>query len=276
MDKKLGFIGCGNMSSAMIKGLILSKIVSPDCIKASDISIRKLDRMKDDLHILTTNNNKEVAEFADILVLAVKPKIYGQIISEIKDTVKDDVIVVTIAAGITMQTVKKQFGKNIKVVRAMPNIPAIIGKGMSSLSFNEHVLEEELNCVYKMFNGFGEVEIIDEKLMNVVTAVGSSSPALVYMFIQSLADGGVLNGLSRDVSYKMAAQAVLGAAKMVLETGEHPGELKDEVCSPGGTAIEAVYCLEREGFRRSIIEAINRCTKKSEKLGKEKNGKQES
>lgn len=272
MNKKIGFIGCGNMARAMITGLLSSNIAVPDSIIASNNTVGKLEVIKQDYGVETACNNKTVARFADILVLSVKPNKYKEIIEEIKNDVKKDVIIVTIAAGIKIRTVEAFFGKELKIVRAMPNIPAVVGEAMTALCCNGQVAEEELKTIEDIFSSFGLVEIIDEELLDVVTAVSASSPALVYMFIEALTDGAVLKGLSRDKAYRMVSQAVLGAAKMVLVTGKHPGLLKDSVCSAGGTAIEAVYSLEKKGFRGNVIEAIQRCTEKAEKLGAGMNG----
>ncbi len=272
MNKKIGFIGCGNMARAMITGLLNSNIAVPGSITASNSTVCKLEAIKQDYGIETTSDNKVAARFADILVLSVKPNKYKGVIEEIKNDVKKDAIIVTIAAGIRIRTVEASFGKELKVVRAMPNIPAVVGEAMTALCCNGQVAEEELKIIHDIFSSFGLVEIIDEELLDVVTAVSASSPALVYMFIEALTDGAVLKGLSRDKAYRMVSQAVLGAAKMVLVTGKHPGQLKDSVCSAGGTAIEAVYSLEKKGFRGHVIEAIQRCTEKAEKLGIGMNG----
>lgn len=273
MNKRIGFIGCGNMARAMITGLLNSNIAAPNSIIASNSTVSKLENAKKDYGIRTTPNNNEVAQFADILILSVKPNKYKGVIEEIKNVIKKDVIIVTIAAGIRIGTVEGYFGKDLKIVRAMPNIPAVVGEAMTALCCNGKVTEEEFKDIFDIFSSFGLVEIIDEELLDVVTAVSASSPALVYMFIEALTDGAVLKGLSRDKAYRMVSQAVLGAAKMVLVTGKHPGQLKDSVCSAGGTAIEAVYSLEKKGFRGHVIEAIQRCTEKAELLGIGMNGK---
>lgn len=272
MKKKIGFIGCGNMARAMITGLLNSNIAEPDHIIASNSTALKLEAVKKDYGIGTTLDNKEVARFADILILSVKPNKYKVIIEEIKNYINDEVIIVTIAAGIKIRTVEASFGKELKVVRAMPNIPAVVGEAMTALCCNGLVAEADMKAIHDIFNSFGLVEMIDEELLDVVTAVSASSPALVYMFIEALTDGAVLKGLPREKAYRMVSQAVLGAAKMVLVTGKHPGQLKDSVCSSGGTAIEAVYSLEKKGFRGHVIEAIQRCTEKAEKLGIGMNG----
>ena len=272
MSKKIGFIGCGNMARAIITGLLNSNIAEPDSIMASNNTALKLEAVKKDYGVGTTLDNRTVARFSDILVLAVKPNKCKGVIEEIKNYIKEDVIVVTIAAGIKIRTVEASFGKELKIVRAMPNIPAVVGEAMTALCCNSKVKEEDMKDIHDIFSSFGLVEIIDEDLLDVVTAVSASSPALVYMFIEALTDGAVLKGLSREKAYRMVSQAVLGAAKMVLVTGKHPGQLKDSVCSAGGTAIEAVYSLEKKGFRGHVIEAIQRCTEKAEKLGIGMNG----
>jgi pyrroline-5-carboxylate reductase len=262
----IGFIGCGNMAQAIIGGIIKARYVSNESIIASNPSNGKLQLVKDKYNILTTLNNIEVAKFADIIVLSVKPNKYDSVIGEIKDLIKPNAVVVSIAAGISIDFVERAFGKTIKVVRVMPNTPALVGEGMSALSFNPHVSLEEKLEVIKIFESFGKAETLDESLMDAVPAISGSSPAYVFMFIEALADGAVLSGIPRDKAYKMAAQSVLGAAKMVLETGKHPGELKDNVCSPGGTTIEAVYTLENNNFRGTIMSAMNSCTAKSKKM----------
>lgn len=271
MDKNIGFIGCGNMAQAMIGGILGSNIVSSKNVMGSDNWEKNLNIVKEKYGINTTYDNKEVAVFSDILILAVKPHIYPVVIEEIKNFVKEDVIIVTIAAGITINFTEKAFGRKLKVVRTMPNTPALVGEGMSAICSNSAVTKDELSDVVGLFQSFGKAEIIEERLMDAVPAVSGSSPAYVYMFIEALADGAVRDGIPREKAYKMAAQAVLGAAKMVLETGMHPGALKDNVCSPGGTTIEAVYTLERNNFRGTVIDAMKACTDKTVEISR-KNG----
>ena len=268
MNKTIGFIGCGNMAQAMIGGIVKSNLVSSDKVIASNPSNKSLNKVKEQYNILVTGDNKEVAQFSDILILAVKPYKYFEVIDEIKAALKKDVVIVTIAAGITLEHMSKALGDSAKVVRTMPNTPALVGEGMSALCANLNVEPEELEAVIKVFESFGNAEILEEKLIDIVPAVSGSSPAYVYMFIEALGDGAVLQGMPREKAYKMAAQAVLGAAKMVLETGEHPGKLKDNVCSPGGTTIEAVYTLEKNNFRAAVISAMESCTEKSIKMSK--------
>ena len=268
MNKTIGFIGCGNMAQAMIGGIIKSNLVSNERLIVSNPSDKNLSKVKEKYSVLTTNDNKEVAKFSDIVILAVKPYKYFEAIDEIKSYFKKDVVIVTIAAGITLEHMSNNLEDGAKVIRTMPNTPALVGEGMSAMCANKNVTQEELQQIVNIFESFGKVEILEEKLMDIVPAVSGSSPAYVYMFIEALADGAVLQGMPREKAYKMAAQAVLGAAKMVLETGEHPGKLKDDVCSPGGATIEAVYTLEKNNFRAAVISAMESCTEKVIKMGK--------
>lgn len=266
MSKKLGFIGAGNMAKAMMGGIIRNEIIPCDEIIASDAYAPSLVAAKESLNIETTENNLKVIEEAEVVVLAVKPQYYAAVINEIKDYVRENQIIVTIAPGQTLERLNSLFGKDVKIVRTMPNTPALVCEGITGVCHNDLVTKEELDYVCNILSGFGEAEVVGENLMDVVVSVSGSSPAYVYMFIEALADGAVADGMPRDKAYKFAAQAVMGSAKMVLETGKHPGELKDMVCSPGGTTIEAVRVLEEKGFRSSIIECMKACVNKARGL----------
>ena len=263
---KIGFIGTGNMGSAMMGGMVSSGIVDASNVMASDIFQAALDRISDQLNIATSTNNRDVVDFADIVFLAVKPQYLAGAIDGIKDMDFSNKIVVSIAAGQSIEKLTELFGKKLKLIRVMPNTPALVGEAMSALSPNELVSEDEADIVLHLFESFGKAEIVPEKLQDAVVGISGSSPAYVYMFIEALADGAVAEGMPRAQAYKFAAQAVLGSAKMVLETGEHPGVLKDAVCSPGGTTIEAVATLEALGFRNAVIEAERVCVEKSREL----------
>ena len=262
---KIGFIGTGNMGSAMMGGMVSSGIVAASNVMASDIFQAALDRISDQLNIATSTNNRDVVDFADIVFLAVKPQYLAGAIDGIKDMDFTGKIVVSIAAGQSIEKLTELFGKQLKLIRVMPNTPALVGEAMSALSPNE-LVSEEADIVLHLFESFGKAEIVPEKLQDAVVGISGSSPAYVYMFIEALADGAVAEGMPRAQAYKFAAQAVLGSAKMVLETGEHPGVLKDAVCSPGGTTIEAVATLEALGFRNAVIEAERVCVEKSRDL----------
>ncbi|MBQ9279348.1 MAG: pyrroline-5-carboxylate reductase [Lachnospiraceae bacterium] len=266
MKYKVGFIGCGNMASAIIGGLINNANIKASEIIAADASETAIKKASDKLNINTTLDNKEVASSSEVLFLSVKPQFYETVIAEIKDTISDNQIVVTIAPGKTLAWLAKRIGNNVKIVRTMPNTPALVGEGITAVCKNSLVNEEEFSYIMSLLKSFGLAEEISENLMDVVVSVSGSSPAYVFMFIEAMADAAVLDGMPRDKAYKFAAQAVLGSAKMVIETGKHPGELKDMVCSPAGTTIEAVRVLEEKGFRSSVIEAMKACTDKSKSL----------
>jgi len=262
----ISFIGCGNMGTAMIKGILDSGIAKAADLTGADRSEELLNTRKNELGISVTTDNKEAAEKADILILSVKPQFYEEVINGIKDAVRDEVIIITIAPGKTLSWTEEKFGRKLKVIRMMPNTPALVKEGMIGLCANDRVTEKELDTVRELCSGFAKTEVIPENLMDVVTAVSGSSPAYVFMFIEAMADAAVAGGMPRDKAYTFAAQAVLGSAKMVLETGKHPGELKDMVCSPAGTTIQAVRVLEEKGFRSAVIECMEKCLEISRSL----------
>ena len=268
MDKKIGFIGSGNMAKAMIGGIVKSKLVDSNNVIASDLNELALENVKNEYGINVTTNSKEVVKFSDIVIVAVKPNVYDVVLEGVKELVDDKKIIVTIAAGKTIESIENVIGNDKKVIRTMPNTPALVNEGMSALCKNKNITDEELNIVKEIFNSFGKAEIVNEYLIDSVIGVSGSAPAYVFMFIEAMADAAVLAGMPRNQAYTFAAQAVMGSAKMVLETDKHPGELKDMVCSPGGTTIEAVKTLESEGFRSAVIKAIGDCIEKSKEMSK--------
>ncbi|CAH0344217.1 pyrroline-5-carboxylate reductase [Bacillus sp. CECT 9360] len=267
--RNIGFIGCGKMGQAMIEGIVKSGAVTVEQIMFSTSGQHTLTAIENKLHIKGSLDNREIARFADFLFLAVKPDIHESVIKEIKDYIKEDAVIITIAAGITTQAVEQAFGKTVKVVRTMPNTPSLVREGLTAVSVNTAVSEIDLDEIFSLLNSFGKTEMIKEQLMDAVPAISGSSPAYVYMFIEALADGAVRDGIPREQAYRMAAQAVLGAAKMVLETNLHPGVLKDAVCTPGGSTIEAVAALEENNFRAAVLNAMKACTGKSKALSQE-------
>ena len=263
---KLGFIGTGNMASAIMGGIIKNQLISSDEIIGADVYASSREKAKEEFGIHVTADNHEVVENADVVVLSVKPQFYEEVICEIRDFVRADQIVITIAPGKTLAWLAEKFDKGVKLVRTMPITPALVGAGMTAMCPNEHMTEEEINYVRMLLGSFGRVEIVTERLMDTVVSVSGSSPAYVFMMIDAMADAAVSGGMPRTQAYQFAAQAVMGSAKMVLETGKHPGELKDMVCSPGGTTIEAVRTLEECGFRSAVIEAMMVCEEKSKSM----------
>ena len=263
---RLGFIGCGNMASAIIEGILKKEICKKEEIIASNLTEEERLRSSERLQIVTTLDNKEVVQNADILFLSVKPQFYADAIVEVRDCIREDQLVITIAPGKTLAWLEEQFGKPVKIVRTMPNTPALVGEGMTAACVNRYVTEEEKVYALRILNAFGKVEVVPEHLIDAVVAVSGSAPAYVFMFIEAMADAAVAEGMPRAQAYGFAAQAVFGSAKMVLETGKHPGELKDMVCSPAGTTIEAVRVLEEKGFRSAVIEAMRACADVSRRL----------
>ena len=249
---KLAFIGAGNMAQAMIGGVLRKGLLPKNEIIATAATQKTIDTVAAQYGVNVTLDNKEAAK-ADIIVLAVKPVYYAEVIAEIKDVVSSEQIIVTIAAGKSVAWVEEAFGGSHKIVRTMPNTPALVG-------------EEDLKQVCDILESFGKAEVISEKIMDAVIAVSGSSPAYVFLFIEAMADAAVAEGMPRAQAYQFAAQSVLGSAKMVLETGKHPGELKDMVCSPAGTTIDAVRVLEEGGLRGIVMDAMHACAEKNRNM----------
>ena len=263
---KIGFIGLGNMASAMIGGMLEKKIVTLEDITGADAFESAVQKAQEKFGIYVSTDNLTVVRQADVIVLSVKPQFYMDVIMGIREAVREDQIIITIAPGKTINWLQEQFGKKLKLIRCMPNTPALVGEGCTGVCPSEAVSEEEMRYVLTLLNSFGKAYVVSEHMMDAVVAVSGSSPAYVFMLIEAMADEAVLEGMSRNLAYEFAAQAVLGSAKMVLETGRHPGELKDMVCSPGGTTIEAVKVLEEKGFRASVMDAMKACADKSRSL----------
>ena len=248
---KIGIIGAGNMGSAIIKGLL-------SIYDASDITFSCKTKERADEITLKTGvkskaDNKSCIIDSDVIILAIKPQQYDIVISEISSSITVGKIVISLAPGITIDALQSRFIKGIKIVRAMPNTPALVGESMTGISYDESKLDEnDIKLVKDIFSSFGKISIVDEKLMDAVVCVSGSSPALCYMFIDAIAQSGVRHGLKKDVALKMAAQTVLGSAKMVLESREHPAVLRDRVCSPGGTTIEGVAMAEEAGLTAAV------------------------
>lgn len=262
---KIGFIGMGNMGYAMLKGA-LSLYDKADVI-FSDANQKRVRQVYEETGVCFADSNAECANRAQMLVLAVKPQFYPVVLKNIKNIVTSKHIIISIAPGYSISDLSEALGYDRRIVRAMPNTPALIGEGMTGVCYDPNLFTEtEREEIKAFFSSFGKMELIPERLINAVVCASGSSPAYVYMFIEALADSAVKYGLPRDAAYRMAAQAVQGSARMVLETGKHPGELKDMVCSPGGTTIAGVSALEEYGFRSAVIKASDQCYEKCSKL----------
>ena len=263
---KYGFIGCGNMAAAIINGALAKGILAKEDILASVKTESSAKRIQETMGIACTTDNLSVASQADYLFLAVKPQFCEEVALEVRGKRKKGQVLVSIAAGKTLAWLKEKFGENEKIIRTMPNTPALVGEGITGVCPDDLVSREETDLVLELLNSFGKAAVVTEPILDIVGAVSGSSPAFVFMFIEALADGAVAEGMPRAQAYTFAAQSVLGSAKMVLETGLHPGALKDMVCSPGGTTIEGVNVLEKEGMRSAVMDAVRACIAKTKRL----------
>ncbi len=261
---KVGFIGGGNMASALIGGLINSGYAASDiCLFDTNSEKCAVWKAKG---VCVAEDAKEAENIADLIIFAVKPNVIEMVLREMKGY--KDKIYLSIAAGVSIAFLEGILGKNMKIVRTMPNTPAQVGCGMTVITPNSNLTETEIKSIEEIFSGIGETAVMPEKFMSVATALHGSSPAYVYMFIDALADAGVSYGLSKEQALKLAAKAVEGSAKMVQVTGIHPEKLKDNVCSPGGTTIAAVCDLEENGFRAVVQSAVRACVDRAEEMSK--------
>lgn len=263
---KIGFIGLGNMATAMIGGILKQGIFKAEDIIGADVFKVAQEKAEELFHIKIAKDNTSVVLEADIIILSVKPQFYETVISEIRDCMSTNKTVITIAPGKTLEWLTEKFQKPTKLVRCMPNTPALIMEGSTGVCHNNLLNEDEIKYILEVLSSFSKAIIVPEHLMDVVVGVSGSSPAYVFMFIEAMADAAVAEGMPRNLAYEFAAQAVLGSAKMVLELKKHPGELKDMVCSPGGTTIQAVKVLEEKGFRAAVMDAVEACIHKSRSL----------
>lgn len=266
MNQKIGFIGGGNMGGAMMSGIVKTGVCNAEDVMVYDVYAPTLEKLHNTLGVSTTTSVEDLIETVQVIILAVKPQVLPTVLEQYGKKITTDQLVISIAAGITLGRLTDLLSENHKIVRVMPNTPAMVGEGMAGICVNQNVSEEEKAEVMEMFSCFGKAEFVLEKLMDAVVGVSGSSPAYVYMFIEALADGAVAEGMPRTQAYTFAAQAVLGSAKMVLESGKHPGELKDMVCSPAGTTIEAVRTLEESGFRATVMNAVHVAAEKNRNM----------
>lgn len=263
----LGFIGTGNMATAIIKGVIFSGFLEPNEIAVYDKDESKAKALSEKYKVNAFSSEKEIARKCSWLVLSVKPDVIASVAEKIKDIVAENcVLVISIAAGKSLEFLADCFGKDVSLVRVMPNINAVALEAISAFCPNEKATKEDAEFVSKLCSAFGKAIQLPEKQFSAFSAIGSCSPAYAYMFIDSLARAGVKNGLPKAAALEVASQAVLGSAKMILESGVHPWELVDRVCSPGGTTIEGVAALERNAFSAAVCEAVDAAVAKDKKM----------
>ena len=266
--QKVGFIGGGNMGEALIKGLLAANLVPPEAIHASDVRIERLRALDQQYGVQLREDNAELVRQVDIVILAVKPQIMATVVRQIASVVTRKKLLISIAAGVSTATIRAALGKDARLIRVMPNTPALVLEGVTAIAKAEGLEPGDLDTAGEIFSAVGRVVTLDEELMDAVTGLSGSGPAYVALVVESLADGGVKMGLDRLTAMTLATQTVLGAAKLMLETGLHPGALKDMVASPGGTTIAGIAALEEGGLRYNLIRAVERATQRSRELGR--------
>lgn len=265
-DKTIGFIGAGNMAEAMIRGLLRGGDFAIAQIAASGPREERMRELRDAYGIYATTDNK-VPAASEIVVLSVKPQILSRVLDDVGSTISSDALVISIAAGIPVASIQSRLAPGTRVVRAMPNTPALVDAAATAIARGEFASDSDLEEAKRIFDAIGTTVILDESLMDAVTGLSGSGPAYVFLILEALSDAGVKVGLSRRTAQLLAAQTVLGSAKMLLETNEHPGRLKDMVTSPGGTAITGLHTLEHGGVRTTLMNAVEAATRRSRELG---------
>ncbi|MHB8605979.1 MAG: pyrroline-5-carboxylate reductase [Thermoplasmatota archaeon] len=270
-SKKIAVIGAGNMGSALLRGMVKAKWARPANLAASSTNAEKLKALANELGVKALASNAEAAAWADVVVLAVKPQIFRKVLAEIAPVVTTEKLIVSIAAGISTKTIETALAKSVPVVRTMPNLSVTVDLGATAMTRGALASEEHARMTRAIFESVGLVVEVDESLMDAVTGLSGTGPMYIFQIIEGLSDAGVKMGLSRQVANALTIQTVLGAAKMVQVTGQHPGLLKDQVTSPGGTAIAALHSMERGGLRALLIDAVETATKRSAELGQQQN-----
>ncbi len=267
LGKTIAFLGAGNMAEALVKGLLRAGVADPGEIVCSDRDDARGALLTGRYGVRFTRSNAEAAGAAALIVLSVKPQIMNKLLAEIAPVLDETKLVVSIAAGVPIAAIERKVGRGVRIVRTMPNTPALVGAGATALSAGEHATDDDLAQARALFDAIGKTVVVDESLLDAVTGLSGSGPAYIFLVIEALSDAGVKMGLPRVVAQELAAQTVLGSAKLLIETGEHPGKLKDQVTSPGGTAIAGLHTLEAGGLRTTLMNAVEAATKRSRELG---------
>jgi pyrroline-5-carboxylate reductase len=266
-NRKIGMLGTGNMASALVRGLLSSKTLRPEQIRGSDLRAEHLAELEKSYGIKTHTDNAELVAWANVVVLAVKPQVIDRVLEQIAGDINSDTLVISIAAGVPLRSIEARLPDGTRVLRAMPNTAAIALASATGIAPGAHATAEDVQFTKALFDATGRSVVLDESLLDAVTGLSGSGPAYIMMIIEALADGGVKVGLHRDTALMLAAQTVYGSAKLLLETGEHPGRLKDMVTSPGGTSIAGLHTLEAGGLRNTLINAVEAATRRSTELG---------
>jgi pyrroline-5-carboxylate reductase len=264
--RTIGFVGAGNMAEAMLRGLLRGKDFAPEQISASGPREERVRELREKYGIHATTDN-HVPASAEIVVLSVKPQIMSRVLNEVAGTISPEALVISIAAGVPVATIQTRLTSGTRVIRAMPNTPALVDAGATAIAGGEHARESDLADAKRIFDAIGLTVILEESQLDAVTGLSGSGPAYVFLILEALSDAGVKVGLSRRTAQLLAAQTLLGSAKLLLETNEHPGRLKDMVTSPGGTAITGLHTLEHGGVRTTLMNAVEAATRRSRELG---------
>jgi pyrroline-5-carboxylate reductase len=266
-NRKVGLLGAGNMAQALIRGLLGSNTLRPEQVRASDLDTAQLAKLETSYGIQTHRDNSQLLAWANVVVLAVKPQVIGQVLEQVAGQLDSSALVISIAAGVPLSAIEARLPAGARVLRVMPNTAAIALAGATGIAPGSHATPEDLHFARALFDAVGRSVVLDESALDAVTGLSGSGPAYVMVMIDALADGGVKVGLSRETALMLAAQTVYGSAKLLLETGEHPGRLKDMVTSPGGTTIAGLHALEAGGIRHTLINAVELATRRATELG---------
>lgn len=269
LQEKIAFLGTGNMAEALIRGLLRAQSTTPEQLVATARRPARLEELSKAYGVRTTSDNLAAVRESDIIVLSVKPQAMLKLVTAIAPAVDDRKLLISVAAGVPMAALERALGKSARIVRAMPNTPALVGAGACALARGTHASEADVATASSIFRAVGTTTEVDENLLDAVTGLSGSGPAYIFLIIEALSDAGVKVGLPRYTALNLAAQTVLGSAKLLLETGTHPGHLKDQVTSPGGTAIAGLHTLEAGGLRTTLINAVEAATRRARELGEQ-------
>ncbi|ATB40810.1 pyrroline-5-carboxylate reductase [Cystobacter fuscus] len=269
LERTIAFIGAGNMAEALIKGLLRAGTARPDSIIATGRRGERLDTLQRTYGVRTTLDNVAAVREADVVVLAVKPQALDKVLIQVAPAADQKKLFISVAAGVPISVMERRLGQGVRVIRTMPNTPSLVGMGACALAPGEHASEEDMAVASRVFQSVGITTVVEENLLDAVTGLSGSGPAYIFLVIEALSDAGVKVGLPRYTAQKLAAQTVLGSAQLLIETNAHPGQLKDQVTSPGGTAIAGLHTLEAGGLRTTLINAVEAATRRSRELGEQ-------
>jgi pyrroline-5-carboxylate reductase len=267
LSMNIAFLGAGNMAGALVRGLLAAKACEPGQILCTDVREERLAQLVKEHGIRTTQDNREAAGWGDVIVLATKPQVFDRLLTQIDGAVKKDALVVSIAAGVPASAIEARLPAGTRVVRTMPNTPALVSAGATAIAAGTHATAADVALVKRIFESVGIAVVLEESLLDAATGLSGSGPAYIFLIIEALSDAGVKVGLHRESAQRLAAQTVLGSAKLLIDTGEHPGKLKDMVTSPGGTAIAGLHTLESGGLRKTLMDAVEVATARAKELG---------